>query len=158
MDRGAWRASVHGVAKSRTWLSGFTFTFHLCAIEKEMATHSSVLAWRIPGMGEAWWAAVYGVAQGRTRLKRLSSSSSRYTWRWSYLVRYVLSLSESHSYSGPRWWDGQREPIRGSAEPVAVLLPKSEMDTQPLESVTTGYLSKGSPRKSALEQPCSRNE
>ena len=52
MDGGAWRASVHGVAKSRTWLSGFTFTFHFRAMEKEMATHSSVLAWRIPGTGE----------------------------------------------------------------------------------------------------------
>ena len=48
----------------------------LCDLEKEMATHSSVLAWRIPGMGEPWWAAIYGVAQSRTRLKRLSSSSS----------------------------------------------------------------------------------
>ena len=46
-----------------------------------MAAHSSVLAWRIPGTGGAWWAAVYGVAQGRTRLKRLSSSSSREAWR-----------------------------------------------------------------------------
>ena len=45
-------------------------------LEKEMATHSSVLAWRIPGMGEPWWAAIYGVAQSWTRLKRLSSSSS----------------------------------------------------------------------------------
>ena len=52
MDRGAWQAAVHGVAKSRTRLSDFTFTFHLHALEKEMATHSSVLAWRIPGMGE----------------------------------------------------------------------------------------------------------
>ena len=52
MDKGAWRAVVHGVAKSRTWLSDFTFTFHFHALEKEMATHSSVLAWRIPGMGE----------------------------------------------------------------------------------------------------------
>ena len=51
-DRGAWWAAVHGVAKSRTRLSGFTFTFHLHALEKEMATHASVLAWRIPGMGE----------------------------------------------------------------------------------------------------------
>ena len=70
MDGGAWWAAVHGVAKSRTQLSGFTFTFHFHALEKEMATHSSVLAWRIPGMdGGAWWAAVYGVAQGQTRLK-----------------------------------------------------------------------------------------
>ena len=59
----AWSAAVHGVAKSRTRLSDFTFTFHFHALEKEMATHSSVLAWRIPGTrdGGAWWAAVYGV-------------------------------------------------------------------------------------------------
>ena len=52
MDGGAWKAAVHGVAKSWTWLSDFTFTFHFHALEKEMATHSSVLAWRIPGTGE----------------------------------------------------------------------------------------------------------
>ena len=116
MDGGAWSAAVHGVAKSQTRLSNFTFTFPFHALEKEMATHSSVLAWGIPGMGEpgglqsmgllesdtteqlhfhfslpcigegngnplqcsclenprdggAWWAAVYGVAQSRTRLK-----------------------------------------------------------------------------------------
>ena len=52
MDGGAWKAAVHGVTKSRTRLSDFTFTFHFNALEKEMATRSSVLAWRIPGMGE----------------------------------------------------------------------------------------------------------
>ena len=52
MDGGAWRAAVHGVAEGWTRLSDFTFTFHFHALEKEMATHSSVLAWRIPGMGE----------------------------------------------------------------------------------------------------------
>ena len=52
MDGGAWKAAVHGVAEGRTRLSDFTFTFHFHALEKEMATHSSVLAWRIPGMGE----------------------------------------------------------------------------------------------------------
>ena len=52
MDREAWRAAIHGVTKNRTRLSNFTFTFHFHALEKEMATHSSVLAWRIPGMGE----------------------------------------------------------------------------------------------------------
>ena len=52
MDRGAKWAAAHGVAKSRTGLSDFTFTFHFHALEKEMATHSSVLAWRIPGTGE----------------------------------------------------------------------------------------------------------
>ena len=52
MDGGAWRAAVHGVAEGQTRLSDFTFTFHFHAWEKEMATHSSVLAWRIPGTGE----------------------------------------------------------------------------------------------------------
>ena len=52
MDGGAWWAAVHRVAKSQTRLSDFTFTFHFRALEKEMATHSSVLAWRIPGTGE----------------------------------------------------------------------------------------------------------
>ena len=52
MDGGAWWAAVHGVAKSQTRLSDFIFTFHFPALEKEMATHSSILAWRIPGMGE----------------------------------------------------------------------------------------------------------
>ena len=52
MDGGAWWAAVHGVTKSRTRLSNFPFTFHFHALEKEMATHSSVLAWRIPGTGE----------------------------------------------------------------------------------------------------------
>ena len=52
MDRGAWKAAVHGVAEGRTRLSDFTFTFHFHALEKEMATHSNVLAWRIPGTGE----------------------------------------------------------------------------------------------------------
>ena len=52
MDRGAWWAAIHGIAKSPIQLSDFTFTFHFHALEKEMGTHSSVLAWRIPGTGE----------------------------------------------------------------------------------------------------------
>ena len=52
MDKEAWRAAIHGVTKSQARLSHFTFTFHFHALEKEMATHSSVLAWRIPGTGE----------------------------------------------------------------------------------------------------------
>ena len=75
MDGGAWCAAVHGVEKSQTRLSDFTFIFHFHALEKEMATHSSILAWRILWTG-AWWAAVYGVSQSRTRLKRLSRLSS----------------------------------------------------------------------------------
>ena len=68
MDGGAWWAAVHGVAKRWTRLSDFTFTFHFNALEKETATHPSVLAWRIPGTGSLV-AAVYGVTQSRTRLK-----------------------------------------------------------------------------------------
>ena len=52
MDGGAWKAAVHRVTESRTRLSNFTFTFHFHALEKEMAAHSGVLAWRIPGMGK----------------------------------------------------------------------------------------------------------
>ena len=66
MDGGAWWAAVHGVAGSQTRLSNFTFTFHFHALEKEMATHSSVLAWRVPGTAEPWGAAVYGVAESDT--------------------------------------------------------------------------------------------
>ena len=77
MDGGALKAAVHGVAEGQTRLSDFTFTFHFHALEKEMATHSSVLAWRIPGAAEPWWTADYGVAQSWTRLKWLSSSSSK---------------------------------------------------------------------------------
>ena len=74
-DGGAWQAAVHGVAKSRTRLSDFPFMFHFHALEKEMATHSSVLAWRIPGTGEP--GGLPSMRQhSQTRLKRLSSSSS----------------------------------------------------------------------------------
>ena len=78
MDRGAWWATVHGVSKSRIRLSSFTFTFHFHALEKEMATQSSVLAWKIPRTEEPGGLPVYGVTQSQTRLKRLSSSSC---WR-----------------------------------------------------------------------------
>ena len=74
MGGGAWWAAVHEVAKSRTRLSNFPFTFHFHALVKEMAPHSSGLAWRIPGMREPG-GLPYGVAQSRTQLKRLGSSS-----------------------------------------------------------------------------------
>ena len=70
MDGEAWWAAIHGVAKSRTQLSNFTFTFHFYALEKDMATN--------PREGGAWWAAIYGVAPSRTQLKWLSSSSKRW--------------------------------------------------------------------------------
>ena len=60
MDGGAWWAAVHGVAKSQTQLSDFTFTFHFHALEKEMATHSCILAWRIPGTGDPLGCRLWG--------------------------------------------------------------------------------------------------
>ena len=90
MDGGAWWAAVHGVAKSRTWLSNFTFTFHFHELEKEMATHSSVLAWRIPGTEEPSGLPSMG-SHSRIRLKQLSSSSSRAVKR-SYRQNCNFSL------------------------------------------------------------------
>ena len=66
MDRGAWKAAVHGVAEGRTQLSDFTFTFHFHALEKEMATHSSVLAWRIPGTGSLVGCCLWGRTESDT--------------------------------------------------------------------------------------------
>ena len=68
MDGGAWQAAVHGVAEGRTRLSDFTFTLHFHALEKEMATPSSVLAWRIPGTGEPGGLPSLG-SKSQTRLK-----------------------------------------------------------------------------------------
>ena len=66
MDRGAWQATVHGVAESPTRLSDFTCTFHFHALEKEMGTQSSVLCLENPRDGGVWWAAVSGVTQSLT--------------------------------------------------------------------------------------------
>ena len=74
MDGGAWWSAVHGVAKSQTRLSDFTFTFHFHALEKETATHSSILARRFPGTAEPGGLPSMG-SQSQARLKRLSSSS-----------------------------------------------------------------------------------
>ena len=60
MDRGAWKAAVHEVVEGRTRLSNFTFTFHFHALEKEIATHASILAWEIPMDREFWWATAHG--------------------------------------------------------------------------------------------------
>ena len=69
MGRGAWWAALHGVAMSQTRLSNFTFTFHFHALEEEMAIHSSVLAWRIPGTGEPGGLPSMGVSQSWAQLK-----------------------------------------------------------------------------------------
>ena len=63
MDGGAWKAAVHAVAEGRTRLNDVTFTFHFHALEKEMATHSSVLAWRIPGIGDLMGCCLWGCTE-----------------------------------------------------------------------------------------------
>ena len=76
MEGGAWWAAVHAVAKSRTQLSDFTFTFHFHALEKEVATHSSVLAWRIPGTGSLVGCSLWVCTESDTAEATCSSSSS----------------------------------------------------------------------------------
>ena len=94
MDGGAWWAAVHGVMKSQTRLSNFTFTFHFHALEKEMATHSSVLAWRIPGTAEPGGLLSMGSHRvGPHRLKRLSSSNSSCSVTpWTVACQAPLSM------------------------------------------------------------------
>ena len=92
MDGGAWWAAVHRVTKSRTGLSDFTFTFYFHALEKETATHSTVLAWRIPGTGEPGGLPSMG-SQSQTRLKRLSTVSEPvYTCPTSLLIKVTIRL------------------------------------------------------------------
>ena len=86
MDGGAWLAAVHGVAKSQTRLSDLTSSFHFHALEKEMATHSSVLAWRTPGTGEPDGLPSMGlhrVGQSDTTERLSNSSSSNQLHAWS---------------------------------------------------------------------------
>ena len=121
MDRGAWWAAVHGVAKSRARLSDFPFTFYFHGLEKEMAAHSSVLAWRIPGTeepggppsvgshrvdtteatrqqqqnprdGGAWWAAVCGVAQSRQDWSDSEAAGTHCHFARCFLAVFVVPV------------------------------------------------------------------
>ena len=89
MDGGAWWAAVHGVARSRARLDNFTFTFHFHALEEEMATHSSVLAWRIPGMvgpGGQPSMRSHRVGHDRSDLAAAAAADSF----WAYLVAQLV--------------------------------------------------------------------
>ena len=96
MDRGAWQAAVHGVARSQTQLSDFPFTFHFHALEKEMATHSSVLAWRIPRTGSLVGCRLWGRTESDTtevmqqQQQQQHSSSGQYYYYCSYWTLIFL--------------------------------------------------------------------
>ena len=90
MDRGAWWAAVHGVVKSQTRLSDFTFNFHFHASEKEMSTHSSDLAWRIPGMAEPDGLLSMGLHRIGHDWSNLAAAAAVLLERWIFIVRLVL--------------------------------------------------------------------
>ena len=100
MDGGAWRAAVHGVAKSRTWLSDFTFTFSLPCIGEGNGNPLQCSCLENPRGRRAWWADVYGVTQSRMRLKWLSSSlaaaiyhdrAKQWRCHWNHEVKRIKS-------------------------------------------------------------------
>ena len=112
MDGAAWSAAAHGIAKSRTQLSGFTFTFHFHALEKEMATHSSVLAWRIPGTGEPGRLPSMGSHRVKHDWSNLAAAAG--TWEgaimafsqiaWGWFLALLITIHKSLGSQGLLWW------------------------------------------------------
>ena len=109
MDRGAWWVTVHGVAKSWTRLSDFPFTFHFHALEKEMATHSSVLAWRIPGTGEPGGLPSLGSHRVGHDWSDLAAAAAVVVWFCLFVVFQAIADAESllqvPSHPMPLWVD-----------------------------------------------------
>ena len=97
MDGGAWWAAVHGVEKSRTWLSDFTCTIHFHALEKEMATHSSVLAWEIPGTEEPGGLPSMGSHRVRHDWSNLAAAAAARSW--SHIPGHHCCLPNVPAYS-----------------------------------------------------------
>ena len=104
MDGGAWWAAVHGVAQSRTWLSDFTFTFHFHALEKEMATHSSVLAWRIPGTVEPGGLPSMGSHRVGHNWRDSSSSQGHYKTQLRQITESRETKSMNPFFSKKNYW------------------------------------------------------
>ena len=118
MDGGAWWAAVHGVAKSRTRLSNFPFTFHFHALEKEMATHFSVLAWRVPGTGEPGGCRLWDHTESDTTEVTLQQQQYSST---TGLLRYLGPLARCMAQSSDvrvkllPSWRGRGKPYRQGA-------------------------------------------
>ena len=106
MDGGAWKAAVHGVTEGRTQLSDFTFTFHFHALKKEMATHSSVLAWRIPGMGEPGGLPSLGLHRVGHNWSDSAEAAVPMAIKYSLIVALPLALREG--------WQGYQRSQRDS--------------------------------------------
>ena len=102
MGRGAWWAAVHGVARSRTWLRDFTFTFHFDVLEKEMTTHSIVLAWRIPGLGEPGGLPSMGSHRVGYDWSDLVAAAAEFYVMQLYVI-YSLKLTWLNSKEGAFW-------------------------------------------------------
>ena len=103
MDGGAWKAAVHGVAEGRTWLSDLTFTFHFHALEKEMATHSIVRVWRIPGTGSLVGCHLWGRTESdTTEWLHFHFSLSCIHWRRKWQPTPVFLSGESQGRGA--WW------------------------------------------------------
>ena len=121
MDGGAWQVAVHGLLKNQTWLSDFTFTFHFHALEKEMATHSSVLAWRIPGTGEPGglpFMESHRVGHDWSDLAAAAAAHENKRYKTSYFniktklffLEYVL-IWKKDRYAGRKKKEKKRQPI-----------------------------------------------
>ena len=106
MDGGAWWAAAHGVVQSRTWLSDFTFTFHFQALGKEMAAHSSVLVWRIPGMGEPGGLLSMGSYRVRHDGSNLAAAAA------AEISSRKLEISKEHFIQG--WARARTEKVKTS--------------------------------------------
>ena len=136
MDGGAWWSTVHGVAKSRTRLSDFTFTFHFHALEKEMATHSSVLAWRIPGMWEPGGLPSMGSHRVRHDWSDLAAAAAALRLVSLRCKCHGMSNSSNHHWKGESWKAKQggdgKKPFRGERRGA-----KSELKTNQTSFTTT---------------------
>ena len=114
MDGGAWWAAVHGVAKSRTWLSDFTFTFHFHALEKEMAAHSSVLAWRIPWTEKPGGLQSMGSHRVRHDWSDLAAAAAAcdicfFLSAWAWTFKSSIQPWRTHSSICPDYWQARKK-------------------------------------------------